>query len=129
MNAAATMRRTAALSLPKILLHLEGAVFFFGAIALYATQGGGWAAFVLLLLAPDLAMVGYLVNPRVGSYAYNAVHTYAAPAVLAALSLAGQWPVGGQLALIWFAHIGMDRTLGFGLKYPTEFKDSHLQRV
>ena len=107
MNAAATVRRTAALSLPKILLHLEGAVFFFGAIALYATQGGSWVAFVLLLLAPDLAIVGYLVNPRVGSYAYNAVHTYAAPAVLAALSLAGQWPVGVQLALIWFAHVGM----------------------
>jgi hypothetical protein len=129
MNATTTMRQAAAISLPKLLLHLEGVVFFLGAIALYATQGGSWVAFVLLLLAPDLAMVGYLVNPRVGSYAYNAVHTYAAPAALAALSLAGQWPVGVQVALIWFAHIGMDRVLGFGLKYPTEFKDSHLQRV
>jgi hypothetical protein len=57
------------------------------------------------------------------------VHTYTLPALLMALALATQWPLGVQLALIWFAHIGMDRTVGYGLKYPTEFKDSHLQRV
>jgi hypothetical protein len=130
MMTATTMTQAASMpSLPKTLLHLEGAAFFFGAIALYASQGASGVMFVLLLLAPDLSAIGYLVNPRVGSITYDAVHTYALPAALAALALAGQWPLGVQLALIWFAHISMDRMVGYGLKYPTAFKDSHLQRV
>jgi hypothetical protein len=130
MHATTTMTHTKAMpSLPAILLRLEGAAFFGGAIALYASQGGSGVMFVLLLLAPDLSAVGYLVNPRIGSYAYNSVHTYALPAVLAALALAGQWPLGVQLALIWFAHISMDRMIGYGLKYPTSFKETHLQKV
>ncbi len=119
----------AGMSLPGILLRLEGLTVLLGAIALYANQGGDWLLFVLLLLAPDLSMAGYLANTRIGSITYNIVHTYALPAALVALVLAGQWTPGVQLGLIWFAHIGMDRTLGFGLKYPTAFKDSHLQRV
>jgi hypothetical protein len=127
---ATTMTQAASMpSLPKTLLHLEGAAFFFGAIALYASQGASGVMFVLLLLAPDLSALGYLVNPRVGSLTYDAVHTYVMPVALAALALAGQWPLGVQLALIWFAHISMDRMVGYGLKYPTAFKDSHLQRV
>jgi hypothetical protein len=130
MNATTTATRAApTLSLPRILLHLEGAAFFFGAIALYASQAASGVMFLVLLLAPDLSALGYLVNPRVGSLAYNAAHTYIMPVLLAALALAGQWPLGVQLALIWCAHISMDRMLGFGLKYPTTFKDSHLQRV
>ncbi len=118
-----------AVSLPNALLRIEGLTAFLGALALYANQGGSWLLFVLLLFAPDLSMVGYLANPRIGGIVYNAVHVYSAPAVLTALSLASQWPLGLQIALIWFAHIGMDRTLGFGLKYPTAFKDTHFQRI
>ena len=130
MNTTVTMTKAVSMpSLPKTLLHLEGAAFFIGAIALYASQGASGVMFVLLLLVPDLSALGYLVNPRVGSLTYNAAHTYVAPLVLAGLALAGQWPLGVQLALIWLAHIGMDRMLGFGLKYPTAFKDTHLQRV
>jgi len=130
MNATTTMNRTATMtSLPAILLRAEGAAFFLGAIALYASQGASAVMFVLLLFTPDLSMVGYLASPRLGSLTYNAVHTYALPVALMALALAGQWTLGVQLALIWFAHIGMDRMLGFGLKYPTAFKDTHLQRV
>lgn len=130
MNTTTTMTQTTTMpSLPALLLRLEGAAFFLGAIALFASQGGSGVMFVLLLLAPDLGMIGYFANPRLGSYTYNAVHFYGMPVILAALALAGQWPLGVQLALIWFAHIGMDRVLGFGLKYPTNFKDTHLQRV
>jgi hypothetical protein len=130
MNTTTTMTQAGlTLSPPRILLHLEGVVFFLGAIALYTSQAASGVVFVLLLLAPDLSALGYLVNPRVGSLAYNAAHTYIVPAALAALALAGQWLLGVQLALIWFAHISMDRMLGFGLKYPTAFKDTHLQRV
>ena len=119
----------AALSMPNILLRLEGLVLLVGAVALYAHLGGSAIVFIALLFVPDVSMVGYLRNPRTGSLVYNAVHTYLLPALLAALSLAFNLPVGLQIALIWFAHIGMDRIVGFGLKYPTEFKDTHFQRV
>ena len=125
-----TMDRTETLpGLPAILLRLEGVVVFFGAIALYISQGGSALLFVLLLFAPDLSIVGYKINPHVGSWTYNTIHTYALPAILIAFSFAAHWTFGIQIAFIWCAHIGMDRTLGFGLKYPTDFKDTHLQRV
>jgi hypothetical protein len=116
-------------SMPGVLLRVEGIAVLIGAITLYANQQGSWIAFVLLLLAPDLSAIGYLVNTHVGSVAYNAVHTYVLPSLLAALSILVSFPAGIQIALIWFAHIGMDRALGFGLKYATAFKDTHLQRV
>jgi hypothetical protein len=117
------------LNLPAILLRLEGAAVFFGAIVLFIRQDASGLLFGLLLFAPDLSMVSYKINPRVGSWMYNAVHTYALPAILIALAFAAGWTLGIHIALIWFAHIGMDRVLGYGLKYPTAFKDTHLQRV
>lgn len=71
-------------------------------------------------------MLGYLVNVRAGAQLYNAVHTYVGPLLLALYSMGASHPVLLPLTLIWFAHIGMDRMLGYGLKYPTHFKDTHL---
>jgi len=117
------------MSLPKILLHLEGLTVFAAAIAIYAERGYSALAFILLILLPDLSMVGYLVNQKMGSYVYNAAHFYAAPLVLIALGWWGDWSLGIQLGLIWVAHIGMDRLAGYGLKYPDAFKSTHLNRV
>ncbi len=117
------------MSQPRLLLSLEGLVVFIGAIALYSQQSGEWLAFIVLLLAPDLSMIGYLVNPRIGATAYNLIHTYALPITLGVASLLGGWPLGVSLALVWLAHIGMDRTVGYGLKYASNFKDTHLQHV
>ncbi|MBL8045455.1 MAG: DUF4260 domain-containing protein [Anaerolineales bacterium] len=114
---------------PKMLLHLEGAVLLIAAVTLYAQSGGSWWLFALLLFAPDISMVGYLVNQKIGAQTYNAIHIYLLPALLAAYGLFAATPLASQLALIWFAHIGMDRMLGYGLKYETAFKDTHLQRV
>jgi len=44
-----------------------GAAIFAAAIALYFYHGGGGVILLVLLFAPDLSMLGYLVNPRVGS--------------------------------------------------------------
>lgn len=111
------------------LLHAEGLAVFVGAIALYANQGfNGWV-FLALLLIFDLSMVGYWVNLQVGAWAYNAAHTYLAPLTLIALSQITDQSVLLQFGLVWMAHIGMDRTVGYGLKYPSAFKDTHLQRV
>ena len=117
------------LSMPGFLLRVEGAVVLAAAVFLYSRNGGGWLLFALLILAPDLAALGYLAGARVGSVTYNVVHTYALPAALMLAAWSSPSTFGLSLALIWFAHIGGDRLLGFGLKYPTEFKDTHLNRV
>ena len=57
------------------------------------------------------------------------MHTYVGPVALGATGILADSERAAQVALIWLAHIGMDRLLGYGLKYPTAFKDTHLQRV
>ncbi len=114
---------------PATLLRAEGAALLALGVLLYWVNGGSWLMFGVLLLAPDLSMLGYLAGPKVGAAIYNAFHTYAGPAVVGASGMIFASPLAIAVALIWFAHIGMDRTVGYGLKYPTSFKDTHLQRV
>jgi len=111
------------------LLRLEGLAVLAAAVSAYAFVGGSWLLFALLLLAPDVAMLGYRFGPVVGAAAYNAVHAYLAPAALGAAGLALGAPTMQALALIWIAHIGLDRALGYGLKYSTGFGDTHLSRI
>jgi hypothetical protein len=114
---------------PRWLLYLEGAAILALALDLYCSAHFSWGLFALLFLAPDLSMLGYLVNARWGAAFYNLVHTYAGPVVLLLLSLVLPAPALAPFGLIWLAHLGFDRMLGFGLKYPTFFKDTHLQHV
>ena len=115
--------------LPRRLLHLEGLAVAAGALVLYFDAGYGWLLLVVLALAPDLAMLGYLAGPRVGALSYDLVHTYVGPVALAVVGVVGDADTATQVALIWATHIGVDRLLGYGLKYPSGFKDTHLQRV
>jgi Domain of unknown function (DUF4260) len=115
--------------LPAGLLRLEGLAVAAGALALYFDQGYGWLALILLALAPDLAALGYLAGPRVGALTYDLAHTYTWPIALGVGGVLAESGTATQLALIWATHIGADRLLGYGLKYPTGFKDTHLQRV
>jgi hypothetical protein len=96
------------------------------AVAGYHAFGVSWTLFAVLLLVPDLGLAGYLAGPRMGALTYNIVHTYLAPASLAALAYVGVVPNAWPICLIWLAHIGMDRTLGLGLKFPSAFADTHL---
>ena len=114
---------------PAALLRTEGVALLALSVLLYWINGGSWLLFGVLLLAPDLSMLGYIAGPRVGAAIYNAFHTYAVPAVVGALGMIFASPSMVAVALIWSAHIGMDRTLGYGLKYPSSFKDTHLERV
>ena len=118
-----------ALARPRVLLRLEGAAVLALAVAGYRAGGGNWWLFALLLLALDVAALGYLAGNRVGAATYNLVHTYVLPLALLGYGLWGGSPLALSLALIWLAHIGMDRTVGYGLKYPTGAKDTHLGRV
>jgi hypothetical protein len=115
--------------LPRLLLAAEGVAVGAAAIALYFHADYSWWLLVALVLAPDLSMVGYLAGPRVGAACYDAVHTYVAPVALGVLGVLADADAASQIALIWFAHIGIDRALGYGLKYPSGFKDTHLQRI
>lgn len=111
------------------LLRIEGLVALVAALAAYWFMGGNWWLFALLLLAPDLSMLGMMAGPGTGTRAYNLAHTYTLPAMLGAVGWFGgvDWLTFG--ALIWVAHVGMDRMIGYGLKYPGSFKETHLGRM
>ena len=115
--------------LPRLLLHAEGLALGAAAAAIYFHADYPWWLFVALILAPDLSFIGYLAGTRVGALAYNTVHTYVGPVALGAVGVIGGVEHANQVALIWLTHIGVDRALGYGLKYPSAFKDTHLQRV
>jgi hypothetical protein len=117
------------LTKPRLLLHLEGAIILILSVFFYHQLRTSWLFFAILFLAPDLFMLGYLANVRVGSGMYNFAHAYITPGILLAISYLAAKPQLFPVALIWSAHIGFDRLLGFGLKYPTHFKDTHLQHV
>ncbi len=112
-----------------ILLRLEGLALGLICVWLFRSFQASWWMFALLIFAPDLSMLGYLAGPRVGAIAYNLVHTWAAPVVLFVIGWWGGLPILLPLAFILGAHIGFDRALGFGLKLPTSFRDTHLGRI
>lgn len=116
-------------TLPPVLLRIEGATLLALSALLYGLNEGSWLLFILLFLVPDVSMLGYLAGSRVGAASYNLFHTYTTPGLLAALGLLAESPPVVSVALVWFAHIGFDRMVGFGLKYPTGFFDTHLDRL
>jgi hypothetical protein len=115
-----------ALDWTRVLLAMEGAAFSGVAVFAYSRFGGDWPLFIALFFAPDLSMLFYLVGPRLGAVAYNCLHVTFVPLGLAVLGFISGKPLLIQIALIHLAHIGADRALGFGLKYPTGFRDTHL---
>ena len=125
------VRRTPAVSgLPLRILRSEGLVILGAALAGYFTGlDQPWWLVPLLLLVPDVFMVGYAKSNRAGAMLYNVAHSYPAPAVLGIVASVADEPLWQGVALVWFAHIGMDRALGYGLKYETDFRDTHLGRI
>jgi hypothetical protein len=117
------------LFLPKFLLHLEGVVLLGLSLIGYAVLDGDWLQFALLFFVPDISIAGYLLRSSTGTVTYNVAHAYLLPAILGIYGLFNAQTIAIYLALIWFAHLGFDRMLGFGLKYPTRFSDTHLNRV
>jgi hypothetical protein len=117
------------LTKPGFLLRAEGTALFVLSLFLYHFAGAGWGSFLLLFLWPDLFMLGYIWNVRLGSLLYNLVHTEILPITVAGFAFFEHRLPWFSFAIVWLAHIGFDRTLAFGLKYPTAFKDTHLQRV
>lgn len=111
---------------PTQFLRIEGLAVLAGALAVYFWLGGPVWLLLVLALAPDLSMAAYAAGPRLGSLGYNVVHTYTLPLGLAGLGLWSDAALAVQIAAIWAGHIGADRLAGYGLKYETGFKDTHL---
>jgi len=111
----------------RVWLRVEGLAVLAAAIFIYVRSGHSWILLVVLFLAPDLSFFGYAMGPRIGAVSYNVFHSYIFPLALAG----GLWLAGDSMAvaLIWIAHIGFDRLLGYGLKYPSGFGDTHLGRL
>jgi hypothetical protein len=113
----------------RILLRLEGLTLFAGMTLLYAVWGGSWWIYLILFLVPDLSFLAFLANPRIGAIVYNAAHSYMAPVAMMTSGFALASPLWLSVAMIWMAHIGLDRALGYGLKYSAGFSFTHLGRI
>ncbi len=113
----------------RALLRLEGLTLFAGMVLLYAVWGGSWWLFATLFLAPDLSFLAYLSGPRLGAIVYNAAHSYMAPTALMVAGFGLAEPLELSIAMIWLAHIGIDRAFGYGLKYAAGFAFTHLGRI
>jgi len=113
----------------QIFLRLEGAAAAALAAVFYARTGASWWLFAALWLLPDLSMLGYLGGAKLGARIYNAIHSYVTPATLAVVALLLGRPTLLPYALIWMNHIGVDRMLGYGLKYPGGFQWTHLGKL
>ncbi len=110
-------------------LRVEGLAVLIASVALYRNTGKPWGLFFVLFLMPDLFMAGYLINPKIGARSYNLVHTYFWPVALGAACIFFGRFAPLPYILIWTAHIGFDRFLGYGLKYDSAFGHTHLGMV
>ena len=113
----------------RTLLRLEGLALFAGMTLLYVIWDGSWWIYAILFLAPDLSFLGYLAGSKFGAMVYNAAHSYLAPMAMMTFGFATSAPLVLSIAMIWLAHIGFDRALGYGLKYAAGFGFTHLGRI
>jgi len=110
---------------PRLWLRLEAAVVLIGALVAYATTDQSWWLVAGILL-PDVTMAGYMAGTRIGAAIYNLAHVTPLPAALIGLGWWQHEPLVAAIGLIWLAHIGLDRTMGYGLKYHDHFQHTHL---
>jgi len=113
----------------RTLLRLEGLALAVACMVFYSYFEGSWWMFAILLLAPDLSFLGYLGGPRTGAAAYNIAHAAILPMLLGIVAMITSSALAMHLSLIWCAHIGFDRALGYGLKYDAGFSFTHLGRI
>ena len=113
----------------KKILHVEYGVAFLFVLMIYIKFDFSLWVFILLLFVPDVTMVGYLRNAQIGAVVYNLGHNLILPIMCTTFCLYVSNETGLMLAMIWLAHILMDRFLGYGLKYSQSFQETHMQRV
>jgi Domain of unknown function (DUF4260) len=112
-----------------IILRAEHLAIFVAGVVLWLANGGLPLLLIPAWILVDASMIGYLGGPRLGSITYNAAHNLVLPLALIGL---GWWTDVGGLVLVgavFLTHVGLDRTLGYGLKLPSDFRDTHLGRI
>ncbi|MEO8470377.1 MAG: DUF4260 domain-containing protein [Chloroflexota bacterium] len=110
-------------------LRAEGIAALIGGLWAWIALGAAWPLFLVLLLVPDISMVGYLKGTHAGAISYNFVHNWATGGLVLGLGAALVAPALVFAGIILIAHVGMDRLFGYGLKYPSSFQDTHLGRI
>jgi hypothetical protein len=112
-----------------LMLRVEGLATLVVATEAYFRIGWDWRLYAALFLLPDISLAGYLFGRKTGAWAYNVVHVYNLPLILGTLGYIAEihWLIA--VALVWIAHIGIDRLLGFGLKLPEGIKHTHLGKL
>ena len=110
-------------------LRAEGIAAFVGGFVAWRAMDAAWPWFLVFLLAPDISALGYIGGRHVGAIAYNVAHNWFTGGLVLGAGLALSAPVLTMAGIILIAHTGMDRILGYGLKYPTSFQDTHLGRI
>ena len=110
----------------RTVLRLEALGVLILALAANAKWGVGWGRFALFFFVPDLSMLGYFAGPRFGAVSYNVGHSYLGGMACLALGVLLPEPLFVDAAILWFAHVGFDRALGYGLKYSAGFGTTHL---
>lgn len=113
----------------RAILRIEGLAMLAAATIMYGKSGFGWSTFALFFFAPDLSFAGYLAGNRIGAFAYNAAHSYVGALVCFSAGLVYAAPALEVAGLVWCAHIGFDRALGYGLKSAAGFAFTHLGRI
>jgi hypothetical protein len=113
----------------RLVLRIEGFVVLVAGVWAYARLGVSWTTFALFFLVPDLSWLGYLLGPKVGAVTYNSAHSYIGALGCLTLGVLQSRPIALAAGLIWCTHIGLDRALGYGLKYSTGFQYTHLGRI
>lgn len=118
---------------PVIWQRIEGGLVVLGALPLAVMMQSGWPRplwiWAIALMAPELGALGYLAGRRVGAFIYNLTHLYGAGLVLALIGVLSGQEAFITFGAIWMVHIGAERAMGFGLKQPTGFRDTHLGRI
>ncbi|MES1999259.1 MAG: DUF4260 domain-containing protein [Pseudomonadota bacterium] len=113
----------------RLVLRLEGLCVLIAASVTYSKFGLGWGTFALFFLTPDVSFLGYLAGPKVGAVSYNMAHSYIGAVACLVAGFALPAPTLLCTGIIWCAHIGFDRALGYGLKYSEGFGFTHLGRI
>jgi Domain of unknown function (DUF4260) len=110
----------------RLVLRVEGLFMLIATLLVYSKIGLSWGVFALLFLTPDLSFLGYLAGPRLGALTYNTAHSYIGAIACLVIGFFFSAPVFLSAGVIWCAHIGFDRALGYGLKYSAGFGFTHL---
>lgn len=114
--------------MPIMFQRIEGGFILAACAVVYLLIRGDPWIFALLFFSFDISILGYLVNAKVGAISYNTVHSFIGPTVLFMIGLLTSSDKAIYFTLIWLAHLGFDRMIGFGMMYPDEFGNSHLAK-